>query len=191
MCVPVSLDYMKGGEDVPAPGATTALGFDIGLLCTACVKVRGEEAISFHLLNRPTSKKLKLELLQDELLEWAAGPDIQGALVGVDCVCIEKHYAGMRPTHTQMKLRTLEFTLRQYFREKGFKVRMVWAATYKKHFRVCAKKHAENKKIAKRVAELHVLNPKEHPKIADRIHDLGDAYMVALYGTGGILRWKE
>lgn len=182
--------------DVPMaegdPSAITALGFDVGILCTACVKVRGEKAVSFFLLNREKTK-VKLETLQDELLSWVKSPEIQGALEGVTRICIEKHYAGMRPTHTQVKLRMLEFTLRQYFRETaGLDTRMVWAATYKKHFKVCKGGHAENKKLARKIALEHVIDPDKHPNLpSDRYHDLGDAYLVALYATKGNLRVQE
>jgi len=175
----------------PAKRVITALGFDVGLLCTACVQVKGNKTVSFYLLTRENTKKTKYETIQDEMLDWLNGPDLCPLYGDIDKVGIEMHWSGPRPSGVQIKLRVLEMTIRQFFIQKGIPVDTVWAATYKKKLGVCRLSHKENKKLASKIALKHVIKDNKDKTLLERTHDLGDAYLVALYETEGILEGVE
>ena len=182
---------MKEGDDhEPGPSSTiTALGFDVGLLVTAAVRTQGGVSKRFGLLMRDTicrrrgkkRVKITLEEAQDELIAWLDSPDMRAMAQGVDKVGVELHWSGPRPSGVQMRLRVLEYTIRQYYLERGIPVDMVWAATYKKYHGACRGAYAANKDLSRQVALKHVVRDLEdHAEIEeDRLHDLGDAYMVA------------
>lgn len=179
---------MEEGDE-PGPSSTfTALGFDVGLLVTAAVRTENGVSTRFGLLMRDTicktkrGKKVKitLEEAQDDMLKWLRGPDMVAMSAGVDKVGVELHWSGPRAGGVQMRLRVLEYTIRQYYTNLGIPVEMVWAAVYKKYHGACRGDYGKNKGLSRQVALKHVVHDLErHTEIEDRLHDLGDAYMVA------------
>lgn len=172
------------------PRTITALAFDVGILCTAAVRasfdpLRGPVGeVSFCILKRDNMKKKPFELLQDEMLEWLDGEHMKKLREGVNHVAVELHWSGPGGVSgVSAKIRILEFTIRQFYKGLGIPSRGIWASSFKRFHGACKKDYKKNKELARKVALAYVIKDAHHAKedLMSRLHDLGDAYMLAAY----------
>jgi hypothetical protein len=171
------------------PRTITVLAFDVGLLTTGAVvstfdPLKGPVGKArFCLLTRKSCKGKNYVTLQDEMLEWLQGVHMKDLAKGVNQVGIELHWSGPSGgSGTSTKIRILEFTIRQFYLAQGLVVRATWAHVYKRFHGACQKDYRKNKELARKVALAFVVGD-EHAgeEFMDRLHDLGDAYMLAAY----------
>jgi hypothetical protein len=175
-----------------APRTITVLAFDVGLLCTAAVvgtfdPLRGPVGeVSFCLLTRSNIKKKSFVELQDEMLEWLRGSDMSSLAETAGHVAIELHWSGPGgASGTSTKIRVLEFTIRQFYLAMGKHVHPTWASAFKRFHNACNGDYKKNKQIARKVALAYVVQDKHFGEdFMKRLHDLGDAYMLAAFIGG-------
>lgn len=104
-------------------------------------------------------------------------------------VVVERHWAGPRVTSVSRTLSVLEMSVRQFFRTRGIPVRMVQASTYKRAMKACTGTYKGNKDYARDYAINRLILPDVEGR--DRLHDLGDAAILAEYAVLHISKLQE
>jgi hypothetical protein len=120
------------------------------------------------------------------MLEWLGGEHMKELAAKAGHVAIELHWSGPGGSSgVSSKIRMLEFTIRQFYLSAGKHVHPTWASAFKRFHGACKKDYKKNKELARKVALAYVIRDEHRSQdFMKRLHDLGDAYMLAAFIGG-------